>query len=372
MMGAVVVHGVEIPESLIAQEAQNHPGPTAAASRAAAAHALATKALLLLRAAELGLEPAPERDEDGREETAEAALVRAVLEAEIEITPPTGEEIRRVYDAQRARFRSADLCEASHILIEPQSDAENDVEAARMAAARLAVALEAGEAGFADLARSHSACPSGATGGSLGQLKHGDLVREVEEALLALTPGEIAPSPVRSRFGWHLLKLDRHSAGRDLPFEIAAEAIRLRLESRAWTAAATRYVVALAEATRGKGVVATLDEQGVRGGSLCLGDMIGDPEATRRLLQWLEAADPHLLFLLLEESRDRGTEPVQLVQELLAEFVGRADDENWTRVVSAARDGDDPAHAALAAILKATLPKAGGRLCGSGNGQCTH
>jgi peptidyl-prolyl cis-trans isomerase C len=371
-MGAVVLHGVEIPDSLIAQEAQNHPGPTAAASRTAAAHALATKALLLRRAADLGLEPMPERDEDGREETAEAALVRAVLEAEIEITPPTEQECRRVYDAQRASFRSADLYEASHILIEPAADAEVDVEAARIFAQTLAAALTTGESGFAELARSHSACPSGATGGSLGQLRRGDLVGEVEAALLALTPRQMAPSPVRSRYGWHLLRLDRHIAGRDLPFEIASEAIRLRLESRAWTAAATRYVVALAEATRGQGVVATLDEEGVRDGSLCLGDMIGDPDATRRLLQWLEAADPHLLFLLLEESRDRGSEPPQLVQELVAEFVGRADDENWTRVVSAARDGDDPAHAALAAVLKATLPKAGGRLCKDGDGRCAH
>ena len=370
-MGAVVLHGVEISERLIAQEAQNHPGPTAAASRAAAAHALATKALLLRRAAELGLDPAPELDEDGREETVEAALVRAVLEAEVEISPPTDEECRRVYESQRAKFRSAELYEASHILIEPESDADRAVEAARIVADTLVAALAAGKASFAELAQAHSACPSAASGGSLGQLRRGDLVREIEEALLALTPGQTGASPVRSRFGWHLLRLDRHIAGRDLPFEIASEAIRLRLESRAWTAAATRYVVALAEATRGKGVIATLDEEGVRGGSLCLGDMIGDPEATRRLLQWLEAADPHLLFLLLEECRDRGTEPAHLVQQLVALFVGRADDENWTKVVTDARDGDDPAHAALAAVLKATLPKAGGRLCGGG-GPCTH
>jgi len=259
-MKTVVIHGVEIPERLIAEEAQHHPAPTAAASHMAAAHALATKALLLRRAAELGLKPVPERDEDGREETGDAALVRAVLDAEIEITPPTEAECRRVYEAQRAT---------------------------------------------------------------------------------------------------------------DLPYEAVAEAIRLRLESRAWTAAATRYVVALADATRGQGVVATLDEEGVRDGALCLGDMIGDPKATRGLLQWLETADSHLLFLLLEEASDRRTEPQQLVRELVALFVARAGDEAWTKVVSAARNGDDPAHGALAAVLKATLPKAGGRLCHGGH-QCAH
>ena len=261
MTGAFVLHGVEIPERLIAQEAQHHPAPTVAASRMAAAHALATKALLLRRAAELGLEPVPEHDEDGREETAEAALVRAVLDAEIEISVPTEAECRRVYDAGR---------------------------------------------------------------------------------------------PI------------------DLRYEDVAEAIRLRLESRAWTAAAARYVVALAEATRGKGIVATLDEEGVRGASLCLGDMIGGPDDARRLLQWLETGDSHLFFLLLEEASDRHAEPAQLVRELVADFVAGADDEQWTQVVSAARNGDDPAHAALVAVLKAALPKAGGRLCRSGEGQCAH
>ena len=267
-MTTVVVHGVEIPERLIAEEAQHHPAPTAAASRSAAAHALATKALLLRRAAELGLEPVPERDEAGREETEEAALVRAVLEAEIEIARPTDAECRRVYEAQRSAIQ-------------------------------------------------------------------------------------------------------RQARGQIPAFEVLAEQIRLRLESRAWTAAATRYVVALAEQTRGKGVVATLDEGGVRGGSLCLGDMIGDREATRRLLQWLETADSHLLFLLLEEAADRCAEPAPLVRELVAEFVARADDELWTTVVSAARNGDDPAYSALAAVLRATLPKAGGRLC-RGEARCAH
>lgn len=364
-MGAVVVHGVEIPERLIAQEAQNHPAPTAAASRTAAAHALATKALLLRRAGELGLEPEPERYEDGREETAEAALVRAVLAAEIDVANPTDDECRRVYETQHARFRSPELYEAAHILIEPRSDDAAAWEQARAAAERLIARLGDGDCGFAELAGDHSDCPSGAVGGSLGQLRRGDLVQEVEEVLLTLETGQTALTPVRSRFGWHVLKLERHIEARELPFEVAAESIRLHLESRAWSAAAARYVVALAEAAHGQGIVATLDEGGVRGGSACLGDMLGDGEAALRLLPWLASADPYIFRLLLEEASDRSIEPVQLVRMAVAEFVGRADDEHWTRVVSAARNGDDPAFAALTAVLKAMLPKAGGHRCGS-------
>ncbi|HAJ03342.1 MAG TPA: peptidylprolyl isomerase, partial [Brevundimonas sp.] len=84
MSAVMVIDGVALPERLVAEEAQNHPAATPEAARMAAAHALAIKALLLDRADQLGLTPRPEIDEDGREETSEEALVRAVLEAEIE------------------------------------------------------------------------------------------------------------------------------------------------------------------------------------------------------------------------------------------------------------------------------------------------
>lgn len=360
-MGAIVIHGVEIAESLIAQEAQNHPAASVAASRTAAAHALATKALLLRRAAELGLEAAPERDEDGREETNEAALVRAVLDVEIEISPPGEAECLRVYNALLPRFRSPALYEASHILIEPDAGPGPDDAEAR--ARQLIAGLASGQDSFAALALAHSACPSGTSGGSLGQLRAGDLVREVEEALLTLAPGQVAAGPVRSQFGWHVLRLDRRVPARDLPFEAVVESIRLHLESRAWSAAATRYVIGLAEEVQGQGIVASLTEQGVRDGSACLGDLFGDNDAVGRLLPWLEAGDPQLYFLVLEEAADRAVGPLELIRACVAQFVGRADDEQWTQIVSAARDGKDPGHAALSAMLKSTLPKAGGHFC---------
>ena len=365
-MRAIVVHGVEIPEALIAKEAQNHPGRSIGEARAAAGHALATKALLLHRAAELGLAPEPELDEDGREETAEAALVRAVLDAEIEITPPTDAECRRVYDGQRAIFRSPELYEASHILIEPRGGGEPAVLEAYATALRLMGAVAENGSSFAELARAHSACPSGATGGSLGQLRRGDLVGEVEDALLGLAPGQVAAEPVRSRFGWHLLKLERRIEGGDLPFDIASEQIRLHLESRAWTVAASRYVAALAEAASGKGIALAFDERGgVTEGSACLGDLIGDGLAAERLVPWLEATDPQIAEQLRDTASATGMEPSAYVRAVVADFVNRATDEHWTRLISAARDASDPAQAALAEIMKANLAAECGGGCGS-------
>jgi peptidyl-prolyl cis-trans isomerase C len=353
---AVVVHGVEIAEALLAQEAQNHPSLSAADARTAAGHALATKALLLRRAAELGLVAEPELDEDGREETADAALVRAVLDAEIQPVRPTEAECRRFYDAQRPRFRSPPLYEASHILIEPNTAAGADVEVARQLAMGLIDALRRRAGAFADLARDHSTCPSGAIGGSLGQLRPGDLVAEVEAELTRLGPGQVAAAPVRSRFGWHVLRLDRRIEGRDLPFEFAVESIRLHLESRAWDVAASRYVLALAEAARERGVTCALVEDGaVVEGSACLGDFLGDGMAADRLSAWLAAADPALSLRLGEAALAAGMEPLAFVRATAAEFVGQSDDQTWTQLISAAQGAADPALAALAQILKSKL-----------------
>lgn len=355
-MRAVVVHGVEIPEDLLAQEAQNHPSLSAADARAAAGHALATRALLLDRAAALGLRPEPEFDEDGREETAEAALIRAVLDAEVEITPPTDEECRRVYEAQKARFRSPALYEASHILFAPTDDGDAGVETARAAAIGACATLDAHPERFSNLAAALSDCPSGQVGGSLGQLRAGDLVAEIETALLRLEPGEIGAAPVRSRFGWHILRLDRRIEGRDIPFGMALDQIRLHLEGRAWEGAAGRYVLKLAEAAAAKGVALSLAGNGeVETGSASLGDFLGDGAAAARLIPWLAAVDHALADRVRQAADAASLDPAAFVRAAAAEFVNHAEEESWTKLISAARDADDPALAALSAILRSRL-----------------
>lgn len=354
-MRTLVFDGVEIPETLLAQEVQNHPGSSAADARAAAGHALAIRALLLQRARDLGLSPAPECDEQGREETPEEALVRAVLDEEVDVRAPTDAECRRVYAAERARFRTPPLWEASHILVEPKGGDRAAVEAARATAEGIARALKTTSATFAALARDCSDCPSGAMGGSLGQLQPGDLVPEVEDVLEALQPGEVS-DPVLSRFGWHLLRLDRRIEPRQLPFELVEERIRLHLESRAWAAAATRYVADLAASARARGVALTLMPDGeVRGGSVTLGDFIGDQASAERLESWLAAVDPELARRLADAAAAAGESAADYTQAAMAEFVAEANDERWTNLISAARDAEDPALACLATVLRSKL-----------------
>lgn len=352
-MRSVVFDGVEIPEVLIAQEAQNHREATAAQAWKAAGHALALRALLLDRARRLGLQADPERDEEGREETADEALIRTLLDHELEVASPTTAECRRVYDAERPRFRSPPLYEASHILIEDEG------EPGETLAARLIDILGNGASGFADLAARHSACPSGRIGGSLGQLRPGDLAPEVEAVLAALKPGQVAPWPVRSRFGWHVVRLDRRIEGRELPFEVVEPRIRLHLESRAWTAAAARYAAELTAHARAQGVLLTLTPQGgVAQGSATLGDFLGDGHAATRLEPWLAATDPHLAERLARAAAAAGETIAAFVDAAVCDFLETADDERWTNLISAARDADDPALACIAALLRSKVEPA--------------
>ncbi len=69
-MAVAVFHGVEVPESLLASELQNHLAPSLAEARALAGRALAAKAVLLARGRALGLEAVPEKIPMGRRKLA--------------------------------------------------------------------------------------------------------------------------------------------------------------------------------------------------------------------------------------------------------------------------------------------------------------
>lgn len=240
----VFVDGIEIAEEAIAAEAQNHPAEGPAEARATAARALVIRHLLLARAHTVGLAPVPETDTENRRETDEEALIRQVFELELVPVEPDEEACHRYWRGHALAFTAPALIEASHILFEPTPDFE-----AAEVRARAAIATISGrEDAFRDLAKVESACPSGSSGGSLGQLRPGDLATEVEAALHRLEPGQTGTTPVRSRFGAHVVRLDRRVPARLIPFEVVQDRIADRLRARAWTTAATRYVAQLGRA----------------------------------------------------------------------------------------------------------------------------
>lgn len=257
---AVRVNGTVIAPEAIAEEAQQHPAPDPASAWRAAARALAIRELLLQEAHRLGVAAEPELDEAGRREIDDEALIRAVLERQAAPSTPTREECLRVYEQRRERFRTPPLLEARHILIEPGSADEAAWAEARRQAATIAREVGDDPAAFAEAAQAFSTCPSKMQGGSLGQLQPGELVPAVQSAIEALPEGTTGREPVRSRFGWHVLRLDRRIPGRELPFELVEARIADMLEARAWTLAAARFTASLAEAATLEGVALGKDE----------------------------------------------------------------------------------------------------------------
>ena len=90
--------------------------------------------------------------------------------------------------------------EASHILCSTSSDAEAALEQINALAKQIADGAD-----FGDLAREHSDCPSGRSGGALGSFGRGAMVPEFEEAAFALEVGETS-GVVETDFGYHLIQ----------------------------------------------------------------------------------------------------------------------------------------------------------------------
>ncbi len=127
------------------------------------------------------------------------------------------EECKTFYDENPDAFGTGKTCNASHILV-PDEDL----------AKKLYADITSGALSFEDAAKAHSTCPSGESGGALGDFSAGQMVPEFEAAAFALPVGEIS-EPVKTQFGWHLIKKNGESEGGTMPFSEVKEAILRQL-----------------------------------------------------------------------------------------------------------------------------------------------
>lgn len=145
----------------------------------------------------------------------------------------TDEDTRRYYDANPDEFYTPKTVEARHILIkvDPQAD-EQTVEAARQRA--LAVLKQARDGkDFAELAKKFSEGPTAKNGGALGAFRKEAMVKPFADQAFAMEAGQIS-DPVRTQFGWHIIKVEKVNQPETEPYEAAREGIRRRLiEERA-------------------------------------------------------------------------------------------------------------------------------------------
>lgn len=198
----------------------------------------AVRELLRQRAVALELvtEDAPAEDVD--------AAIEQLIDREV-TTPTPGEmECRRYYEAHPALFRSGDLVFVRHILF--QITPGSPLAMIRTWAERMLGQLLAAPEEFEACARETSNCPSAQHGGNLGQIGRGDTVPEFEEALFADTTIGILPRLVTTRYGFHIVAIDRRAPGTLVPFEAVRDQIARRLAERVEETALRQYVSVLA------------------------------------------------------------------------------------------------------------------------------
>ncbi len=144
-------------------------------------------------------------------------------------------QVRALYENNPQRFITPQRRKASHILIQAtEEDGEDRIAEAREKIETLRQQIAEG-ADFAEFAKEHSEDPgSAAQGGDLGFVEKGAMVEPFEAALYKLSEGEVS-DPVRTQFGFHLIKLTEWIPEAQKPFaelrdELEKEEIRRQAE----------------------------------------------------------------------------------------------------------------------------------------------
>lgn len=119
----------------------------------------------------------------------------------------TEEEKKAFFEANKDKFNKPETATAKHILVETEEQA-ND----------LLNKIKANEVSFEDAAAEHSTCPSKEAGGNLGSFPRGQMVPEFEEAVFNMEKGEVV-GPVKTQFGYHLIKLEDLNKGGESEYE---------------------------------------------------------------------------------------------------------------------------------------------------------
>ncbi|MEA3435105.1 MAG: peptidyl-prolyl cis-trans isomerase, partial [Thermodesulfobacteriota bacterium] len=138
------------------------------------------------------------------------------------------EELLDYYETNRQEFYTPKTVEASHILIKATKDADaQTVEKTKKRAIEIMEMAREGK-DFADLAKKYSEGPTGLKGGSLGAFKKEAMVKPFSDKAFSMKSGEIS-EPVRTRFGWHIIKVDKINEEFTISFDKAKQKIREKL-----------------------------------------------------------------------------------------------------------------------------------------------
>ena len=111
------------------------------------------------------------------------------------------------YESNKERFVGEATVNASHILVDSEELCKE-----------ILAKIKSGELDFEKAAAEYSSCPSKANGGNLGDFGRGQMVPEFDKAVFEMNVGDITEEPVKTQFGYHLIKLNSKKEAQTMAF----------------------------------------------------------------------------------------------------------------------------------------------------------
>ena len=148
-----------------------------------------------------------------KEDIKRQLMINSILEETRNQISISDEELLEYYNENKESFLELEQVYARHILVETEEEANN-----------LLLQLKEGLTDFAELAKEKSIGPSAPSGGDLGFFTRGQMVKEFEDAVFSLEPGEIS-DVVQTQFGYHIIKCEEKKEEYSPAFEEAKERI---------------------------------------------------------------------------------------------------------------------------------------------------
>jgi len=128
----------------------------------------------------------------------------------------TDEEVASYYEQNKNHFQNPESVRASHILVDEEDRANKILDEINNGLA------------FEEAAKNNSKCPSNASGGDLGYFTRGKMIPEFEKVAFELKEGEVS-KPVKTQFGYHIIKLVDRKEPSISPLEAVKEEIKKQM-----------------------------------------------------------------------------------------------------------------------------------------------
>ena len=192
---AAIVNGKAIPKAQLDKLVQKSNQPDNPQVREQAREMLVTRELILQEANNRGVIQ-KESVREQLEQSKMGILIAAVFEDYVEKEGVAETDLKAAYEQVKTQYVGKEY-HVEHILVEKESDAK-----------AITAQIKAG-GNFEQIAKDKSKDPGSApNGGDLGWVSDKALVPEFSKAMVQLKKGQITDKPVKTQYGWHIIKLD--------------------------------------------------------------------------------------------------------------------------------------------------------------------